>query len=184
MMRAASIVAVAAGALACSATPNILPTNDFNRPMDVAFMCLGAFGPDGGQLQVSGRPMRHCHPSAGGGAAKADPDPAPGQTVRTFAFMPNAASGDLSVIDADKWKIVDLSQNSSGYGRVPLGALPEQISVSDDGCRLVSANRGSCDLTVRTGTAHPLHEYGEKGSGDLALLPESGESPAAVGSHR
>ncbi len=145
MMRAASIVAVAAGALACSATPNILPTNDFNRPMDVAFMCLGGFDPGGGALQVSGRPMRHCHRRrvAGRGA-----DPKPSATTRTFAFMPNGASGDLSVIDADKWKIVDLSQNSSGYGRVPLGALPEQISASDDGCRLVSANRGSCDMTV------------------------------------
>jgi hypothetical protein len=141
MKRAGSILVVAAGALACSATPNILPTNDFNRPMDVAFMCLGGFDTGGGTLQVSGRPMRHCHPSA-------MVDPKPEATKRTFAFMPNAASGDLSVIDADKWKIVDLSLNSSGYGRVPLGTLPEQISVSDDGCRLVSANRGSCDMTV------------------------------------
>ena len=30
--------------LACSPAPNILPTNDFNRPTDLAFMCLGAFG--------------------------------------------------------------------------------------------------------------------------------------------
>ena len=67
---------------------------------------------------------------------------------RTFAFVPNSASGDLSVIDADRWKIIDLNKATGGFGRVPLGALPEQISASSDGCRLMSANRGSCDLTL------------------------------------
>ena len=67
---------------------------------------------------------------------------------RTFAFVPNSASGDLSVIDADRWKIVDLNKATGGFGRVPLGSLPEQISASSDGCRLMSANRGSCDLAL------------------------------------
>ena len=67
---------------------------------------------------------------------------------RTFAFVPNSASGDLSVIDADTWKLVDMDKSTSGYGRVPLGTLPEQISSTTDGCRLVTANRGSCDLTL------------------------------------
>ena len=67
---------------------------------------------------------------------------------RTFAFVPNSASGDLSVIDADNWKIVDLNKATGGFGRVPLGSLPEQISASSDGCRLMSANRGSCDLSL------------------------------------
>ena len=62
--------------------------------------------------------------------------------------MPNSASGDLSVIDADTWKIVDMDKSTGGYGRVPLGTLPEQISSTTDGCRLVTANRGSCDLTM------------------------------------
>jgi hypothetical protein len=147
MKRVVAIALVAAGGLTCGATPNIVSTNNFNRPMDVAFMCLGAFDTANG-LQVSGRPMRACHPSAGGGTATPIPDPGATATTRTFAFMSNGASGDLSVIDADRWKIVDMSQGSGGFGRVPLGALPEQISASDDGCRLVSANRGSCDMTV------------------------------------
>jgi hypothetical protein len=67
---------------------------------------------------------------------------------RTFAFVPNSASGDLSVVDADTWKLVDMDKSTSGYGRVPLGSLPEQISSTTDGCRLVTANRGSCDLTL------------------------------------
>ena len=142
--------------LACSPAPNILPSNDLNRPTDLAFMCLGAFGTDGtdadgnpietAPFQVSGRPMRACHlPPVPG--TKETPLPASIHN-RTYAFVPNSASGDLTVVDADKWKIVDLNKATGGYGRVPLGALPEQISASSDGCRLMSANRGSCDLTL------------------------------------
>ena len=36
-------VPVLASLTGCTPTPTILPTNDFNRPTDIAFMCLGAF---------------------------------------------------------------------------------------------------------------------------------------------
>ena len=149
-----------AAAAACSPTPNILPTNDFNRPTDLAFMCLGRVrhrraGRRGGDRRgivhaschVSGRPMRACHPP-GPPTLTTRSRGVRERTNRTFAFLPNSASGELSVIDADHWHIVDLDPSSGGYGRLPLGSVPEQISVSDDGCRLVSANRGSCDLTL------------------------------------
>jgi hypothetical protein len=156
-LTATLIVAFAAFAAGCGATPNILPTNDFNRPSDIAFMCFGAFDTGDTALHVSGRPMRVCHPPGVlnmfplddyGNPTDVGTDPTPGIGNRTFAFMPNSASGDLSLIDADKWKIVDLDRSSAGYGRVPIGAVPEQISASQDGCQLVTANRGSCDLTV------------------------------------
>jgi hypothetical protein len=141
---------------ACSPTPNILPSNDFNRPADIAFMCLGAFGTlvddgDGGQVEappftVTGRPMRACHLPSTGGDVTHKTSPGATEQTRTFAFVPNSASGDMSIVDADHWKIVDLDKATGGYGRVPLGTLPEQISASSDGCRLLSANRGSCDL--------------------------------------
>ena len=141
---------------ACTPAPNILPTNDLNRPTDITFMCLGAYGQPGtdangapievGPNEVTGQPMRICHPPAVNGDHQDQPIP----TVhnRTFAFVPNSASGDLTVIDADNWKLVDLNKSTAGFGRVPLGSLPEQISSSTDGCRLMSANRGSCDLTL------------------------------------
>jgi hypothetical protein len=135
-------------ATACTPAPNILPTNDLNRPTDITFMCLGAYGDgtDSGPLEVTGQPMRICHPPAVNGDHQ--DQPIPKVSNRTFAFVPNSASGDLTVIDADNWKLVDLNKSTAGFGRVPLGSLPEQISSSTDGCRLVSANRGSCDLTL------------------------------------
>lgn len=164
MRRLGVTVVLAAVGAACSPATNLLPVNDLNRPTDVAFMCFGAFAPttatsvgtadggsaDGGDagdagplgpLRVSGRPMRSCHPPT-------LYDPPAGPTSRTFAFLPDSASGGLTMVDADSWKLVDLDPATGGYGQLPLGELPEQISVSDDGCRLISANRGSCDLTL------------------------------------
>ena len=158
---ALGIIGGLALASACTPAPNILPSNDFNRPTDIAFMCLGAHGtpgPDGdggttddagaetSPFVVSGRPMYVCHPPPKDGVRQAQPGAA--ISSRTYAFVPNSASGDLSVIDGDSWKLVDLDKATGGYGRAPLGTLPEQISASSDGCRLVTANRGSCDLSV------------------------------------
>jgi hypothetical protein len=153
-------------AASCTSQPVILPSRDFDRPTDVAFVCMGTFGAsaapvddagaDGGDVVeagapvgatiVSGRPMRECHPrgtddvltvAAGGTDA----------THHTFAFLPNSSSGELSVIDADKWSLVNLDPANAGFNRLPLGVLPSQIAASDDGCRLVTANHGSCDLS-------------------------------------
>jgi hypothetical protein len=133
-------------AAACSAAPNLLPLNDLSRPTDITFGCFGA-NPDpndttgSGALLVTGQPMQLCHPQD-------RYDPAPSSTLRTFAFMTESASGGLTVVDADHWKLVDLDGFTAGYGQAPLGQLPSQISASEDGCRLVTANRGSCDLSL------------------------------------
>ncbi len=134
----------------CTSTPPILPQRDFDRPTDVTFVCLGALpdlappDADGGTTAkpvLTGRPMRWCHPR---GAT----EPAPDQKHRTFAFLPNSNSGELGVIDADNWKLVDLDPQIAGFNQAPLGVLPEQIAASDDGCRVVTVNHGSCDLSL------------------------------------
>ena len=150
-MKRVGLIAVVVASVSCGPPANLLPVNDLNRPTDVVFMCFGAFGAggaDGGvdagagaELHVSGRPMQACHPTG-------EYDPGATTTTRTFAFMPNSAAGTLSAVDADHWKLVDLNLQTGGYGTAPLGQDPEQISASDDGCRLISANRASCDLTL------------------------------------
>ncbi len=144
-MKRLGLILLGTAAAACSAAPNLLPQNDLNRPMDVTFGCFGAYptyptDPHSG-LTVSGRPMQACHPQD-------LYDPGPTTTSRTFAFMPESGSGGLTVVDADKWKLVDLDPFTAGYGQAPLGELPSQISASQDGCRLITANRGSCDLSL------------------------------------
>jgi hypothetical protein len=93
-----------------------------------------------GDLIASGRPMRVCHPRG--------ITDVPNAALHTYAFLPNSSSGELSVIDADHWSLVNLDPANAGFNRLPLGVLPSQIAASDDGCRLVTANHGSCDLSV------------------------------------
>jgi hypothetical protein len=128
-------------AASCSQTPTVLPSRDFDRPTDMVFTCMGVFGG-----QPSGRPMDYCHPV---GFFDTPADLTVAQPARrTFAFVPDSNSGEITVIDADVWKPYDLDPRIGGYNRLPIGALPLQISASDDGCRLITANQGSCDFTL------------------------------------
>jgi len=151
--RAATKVLAAAAALAaagCGSTPPPVPLHDFDRPTDMTFVCMGTFDenlqqPDGGTSTVSvvsGRPMTFCHPNS-----KYDPPPDTVNHNRTFAFVTSSGSGQLNVIDADNSKLVDLDPAVQAYNEVPLGIFPEQIAASDDGCRVVAPNRGSCNLS-------------------------------------
>ena len=44
--------------------------------------------------------------------------------------------------------IIDLDNASPGYGFIPVGANPERIRATDDGCVAMTANVDSCDLAV------------------------------------
>lgn len=145
------VVGAALACGACSTTPPPISAHNLERPSDIAFACVGLFTPgDGGAITdaggavanvVSGRPMYECNN--------------PGQfdqpfdiTRRTFGFVANSARGELSVIDLNNSKLVDLDLVNPETNVAPLGVLPEQMSASSDGCRIVTANRGSCDLTM------------------------------------
>jgi hypothetical protein len=137
---------------ACSTTPPPVSAHNLERPSDIAFACVGLFTPsaDGGAITdagapvvnvVSGRPMYECNNPGSF-------DPPFDITRRTFGFVANSARGELSVIDLNNSKLVDLDLVNPETNVAPLGVLPEQMSASSDGCRIVTANRGSCDLTM------------------------------------
>ena len=125
------IVLGAALAFGCSPTPNILPTNDFNRPTDMAFMCLGAFGtemPDGdggmvetGPFQVSGRPMKACHNPP----MKEVKQPliAPSVHNRTFAFVPSSADGS-TIVRSHEPRFAVISRQPSVVDEICSGSEP------------------------------------------------------------
>lgn len=47
--------------------------------------------------------------------------------------------------------VVDLDTDTPGYQLVPVGQLPSEIESTTLGCRVVTANAGSCDLTLLDG---------------------------------
>jgi hypothetical protein len=138
------VLLVAVLAIACQAQPPVIAVRNLERPSDMGFLCVAVT--DG---KLSGRPMTYCHPRP-----TITPDPVPvlgvGRPFGTFALIPNTARGELAVADMDPVLnvLVDLDRSQPGYNMVPLGVQPEVISVTQDGCRAVTANRGSCDLAL------------------------------------
>jgi len=149
-------VAALAGAVlastACTSTPPPVAAHNLERPSDISFACVGllpihsdgtvgAPGDTSGTPTVSGLPMDQCN-------VPGQFDPVFNTTRRTFAFVANSARGELSVLDLNNSKLIDLDLANPETNVAPLGVLPEQMSASSDGCRIVTANRGSCDLTM------------------------------------
>jgi hypothetical protein len=149
-MRSLRALPVAVLLASCSSQPTIVPVRNLERPSDMTFVCLGSIG-SGDQRRLSGRPMARCHPPS---AADVDPFLETPRLFGTFAFIANSARGELSVVDMDTNTnanpptLVDLDPSLPGYNTVPIGVFPEMMAASQDGCRVVTANRGSCDLTL------------------------------------
>ena len=138
---AAALALLVLSLTGCPSQPTVVPSRNLDRPTDMTFGCMGYFKDSDGADRISGRPMGECHPPG-----LVDP---PSDTAhRTFGFVANTARGEMSVIDIDKSRLVDLDPEVTGFNTVPLGVLPEAMAISDDGCRVVTANRGSCDLSV------------------------------------
>lgn len=201
------------GFAGCSPQAVFLPSHDLDRPTDIAFSCLEldqAADPSTPAV-LGAQPMDVCHPPGQKDPLFGGPVAGDGisRTFKTYAFVTNSQRGDVSVVDmsycrsnddACKQKalqpgaaLVDLDPNTIGYGSAPVGEIPEVIDASQDGCRLVTANRGSCDLTlidpaamltprltggdlptyartfmVRTGLGHPL----SVAPGEIAFVPQ------------
>jgi hypothetical protein len=136
------VVALLCGlcAIACSATPTVIPTKNMDRPSDMTFVCLAMV--DG---VLSGQPMSSCHVRN-----QADPPITTNgvRTLGTFAFIPNVGRGELAVADMDTGRLLDLAPAAPGYGMMPVGGDPESIAASQDGCWVATANRTTCDFTL------------------------------------
>jgi hypothetical protein len=140
MKRSLVVSAGVALGIACSSTPTVIPTKNMDRPTDMTFVCLAMR-----DSELTGRPMSECH-------QRNIPDPATtsnDQRVRgTFAFIPNAARGELAVGDMDIGRLLDLTPAAPGYGMLPIGGDPESVASTNDGCWVATANRSTCDLTL------------------------------------
>jgi hypothetical protein len=183
-------VALISMCVACSQTPVVLPSRDLDRPTDMTFACIGRFTTDGKVTAISGQPMGKCHPSLVPEPTKPVPVQGNGEEYRTYSFVVNSDRGDLSVIDMSYCRpddtachppgatLVDLDPTTVGFRAAPLGVLPEVVAASQDGCRVVTANRGSCDLTLVDPTALLARHLDPRG--DLPNQPDIKESVTVV----
>jgi hypothetical protein len=132
---------------ACGQDPIVLPVKNLDRPTDMAFVCMARVE-QGAVSVVSGRPMSECRPPMA-----ADPKVnLDARTKGTFGLLTNSARSELAAVDFDRNSVADIDPGNFGYNMLPVGALPESVAVSGDGCRAVTLNRGSCDFSyVDTG---------------------------------
>jgi hypothetical protein len=169
-MRGRLLIAGMAGLVAlvnCTPDPLIIPVRNLERPADMVFACVEKVVPDSGaEAYVTARPMSVCHDPEGKAYYTDDPtssvytperakkdyqrsrswrDP---RIYGTFGLVSNTARGEVAVVDFDADRLVDLAPATPGYNQVPVGALPEAIAISNDGCSAITANRGTCDLSV------------------------------------
>jgi hypothetical protein len=149
-------LALALAASACGEDLTVTPVRNLERPSDLDFVCLAAFpnAGTGGEVVASGQPMSECYltsavPGVDGGLGSMV-----GTSNRiTFGLFTNTARSEVGAINMlpDNLggdRLVDLDRRQPGFNMVPVGTLPERLVSSDDGCKSVTANRGSCDLSV------------------------------------
>lgn len=147
--QAAALLALSLAA--CGRDPPPISVRNLERPSDMGFVCLRKVTLPGEGTVLTGRPMTDCHPHLSPDLPTETRKPVKPPNPReygTFGLVTNTARGELAVVDLDENRLVDLDPTQPGYNMVPLGAFPEVVATSQDGCLAVTANRGSCDLSV------------------------------------
>lgn len=122
----------------CGQQPIVVPGRTLDRPTDLAFLCLTSTPLPQGNI-VTARPA---------GACPAATSTAEDRTTARLGLIANSARGEVGAVDFDRNRMIDLDVATPGFNMLPVGQLPESVAVSSDGCRAVTANRGSCDLSV------------------------------------
>ncbi|HET7501544.1 MAG TPA: hypothetical protein VFK02_11090 [Kofleriaceae bacterium] len=170
--RSLSVALGAVLAAACGDTtaPAALPLN-LNRPVDIAFACYGGMritsGPDTGSVVTTAQPLDACEVrSQTPGADNLEPRPpgqedTPDQTVGTadwYGFILQSAQGTVAVsrwttlppqLFADgRIQVIDADPLTPGNNAISIGEEPIAIATDKSGCYEVTANAGSCDVSV------------------------------------
>jgi hypothetical protein len=142
MMRASLGLPLLLGAVAACSQPTVqTPTRNLDRPTDIAQVCMAV--DDGGTGEVPVDNSRCGH--------GADADAGLPISATLYSFVTNTTRGEVALVQIKPdgtHGIVDLDPTHPGYGFIPVGRIPERISKTTDGCRLATANAGTCDLSL------------------------------------
>lgn len=133
------VVAMATFASACQDQEVLTTTKNLLRPGPMGMACVGRAGDAGVQ---TGYPLDRCKAVASGVDA--------GVRGSLFGLVANTGRGDVAFFrtSGSGEALIDLDRTSPGFGFVPVGALPMDLTTTSDGCRAYTANAGSCDLSV------------------------------------
>ncbi len=154
---AITLVALAAACGDTGTAPNVI---FLDRPNDVTFGCVGTISTDGGPLASVALSPASCYqqiqPSAttSTGTTTPTPDAGPPPVLGVLsadprvAFVAEGARGDVAVANlvSGLATFVDSDGYTPGLNGLAVGRLPISIATSPDGCWVMTANSGSCDI--------------------------------------
>lgn len=124
-----------------------IPNRVLDRPTDVALICAEVVCVDAdgdgfttdAECETQALPLSTCARDIG--TCTSD-------NPHLVGFVANSERNEIAMFTKCGNRLVDMSPDVPGYNFIPAGVLPTALSASADGCRVVSANVGSCDLSV------------------------------------
>lgn len=118
-----------------------VPNRVLDRPLDVTLTCVRL--EDDGTLSPLGL----------GDCAQENRPNCTTDGPQLIGYVANSERNEVAIFrrcDATA-AVVDVDPDTPGYQLVPVGQLPSEIESTTLGCRVVTANAGSCDLTLLDG---------------------------------
>lgn len=120
-----------------------IPNRVLDRPTDVALVCAVVectTDDDGNETCVTvPQPLNLCETESSSCSS---------DNPHLVGFVANSERNEIAMFTKCSNRLVDMDVESPGYDFIPAGQLPTELDASEDGCRVVSANVGSCDLSV------------------------------------
>ena len=162
----AALVAATLTVAACSTDYNAVSVYNLDRPSAITFSCYGDVRITNGEAAsadqeviVSAQPAEACRLRSVGevpagqegdaefGAAPVDPE------FVAFALQP--AKGTVALVTYPSYgggvelaAVVDTDPLTPGKNAIPIGTLPIGLVTGHESCHLISANAGSCDMSI------------------------------------
>lgn len=134
-----------------------IPNRVLDRPTDVALVCANLPDTCGEDCTAEMLAPSACSAESGSCGSSGN---------HSIGFVANSERNEIAVFARCEGGLVDLNPEVPGYNFIPTGVLPTKLSASADSCRVMSANVGSCDMTLldAQGLSHYVLEQdnGEK----------------------
>jgi len=118
-----------------------VPNRVLDRPLDVTLTCV--------RLDKDGT----LSPLGVGDCAQETLPSCTTEGPQLIGYVANSERNEVAVFRRcdSTAAVVDVDADAPGYQLVPVGQLPSEIESTTLGCRVITANAGSCDLTLLDG---------------------------------
>jgi hypothetical protein len=124
-----------------------IPNRVLDRPTDVALICAEVVCVDADEDGVDDEDECDTQPLPLS-ACERDTGTCSSDNPHLVGFVANSERNEIAMFTKCGNRLVDMNVDVPGYNFIPAGVLPTDLDATRDGCKVMSANVGSCDITV------------------------------------